>query len=70
MRLSSKEKKQLATRCHTGESATEIRADAGIARSTFYTWIRTYTATAVNSEHAASWQEFIKLKQRIPKLEY
>lgn len=69
MRLGAEEKQSLAARYHAGESAAEICADTGIARSTFYTWIKPFTATISNSGYAVSQQEFIKMKQKIQKLE-
>ena len=54
MRLSTEEKHTLVTRYHTGESVAEICADAGIARSSFYTWIKAYSVSATNLEHAVS----------------
>lgn len=69
MRLTTKEKELLVARYHAGESALEICADAGIARSTFYTWIKFYAVVATNSENAVSLQEFTKMKQKIRKLE-
>lgn len=69
MRLSTEEKQSLVARYHTGESVTEICADTGVARSTFYTWIKPYTTTTTDSGCVVSQQEFIKMKQRIQKLE-
>lgn len=69
MRLNAEEKQALVSRYHAGESAAEICADTGIARSTFYTWIKPYTTTTTDSGHVVSQQEFIKMKQRIQKLE-
>lgn len=69
MRLSTEEKQSLVARYHDGESVMEICADAGVARSTFYTWIKPYTMTTTDSGHGVSQQEFIKKKQRIQKLE-
>lgn len=68
-RLSTEEKRALAARYHAGEAAAEICADTGIARSTFYTWIKPYTTTTTDSDHVVSQQEFIKLKQKNQKLE-
>ena len=68
-RLSTEEKRALAARYHAGEAAEEICADTGIARSTFYTWIKPYTTTTTDSDHVVSQQEFIKLKQKNQKLE-
>ena len=51
MRLSTEEKQSLVARYHDGESVMEICADAGVARSTFYTWIKPYTMTTTDSGH-------------------
>lgn len=67
--ISAEEKQALVSRYHAGESVAEICADTGVARSTFYTWIRPYTTTITDSGHVVSQQEFIKMKQRIRKLE-
>ena len=69
MRWSTKEKQSLVARYQAGESVAEICADTGIARSTFYTWIKPYTTTTTDSGYVVSQQEFIKMKQRIQKLE-
>ena len=69
MRLNAEEKQALVSRYHAGESVAGICADVGIARSTFYTWIKPYTTTTTDSGHVVSQQEFIKMKQRIQKLE-
>lgn len=69
MRWSTEEKQLLVARYQAGESVAEICADAGIARSTFYTWIKPYTTTTTDSGYVVSQQEFIKMKQRIQKLE-
>lgn len=69
MRRGTEEKKTLVARYHAGETVAEICADAGVARSTFYTWIKPYTTTTTDSGHVVSKQEFIKMKQRIHKLE-
>ena len=69
MRLSIKEKQALVARYHAGESTTEICADVGVARSTFYTWLKPYTTTTTATGYTVSQQEFNKMKQRIQKLE-
>ena len=69
MRLSTEEKQTLVACYHAGESVTEICADTGLARSTFYTWIEPYMTTTTDSGYVVSQQEFIKMKQRIRKLE-
>lgn len=69
MRLNAEEKQSLVSRYHAGESVAEICADTGVARSAFYTWIKPYTTITTDSGHVVSQQEFIKMKQRIQKLE-
>lgn len=69
MRLSIKEKQALVARYHAGESAVEICADVGVARSTFYTWLKPYTTTTTATGYTVSQQEFNKMKQKIQKLE-
>lgn len=69
MRWSTEEKQSMVARYRAGESVAEICADTGVARSTFYTWIKPYTTTTTDSGHVVSQQEFIKMKQRIQKLE-
>ena len=62
-------KQSLVARYRAGESVAEICADSGVARSTFYTWIKPYTVTMTDSGHAVSQQAFIKMKQKLQKLE-
>lgn len=69
MRWSMEEKQSLVARYQAGESVVEICADTGVARSTFYTWIKPFTTTTTDSGYVVSQQEFIKMKQRIQKLE-
>ena len=69
MRISIEEKQTLVARYRAGESVAEICADSGVARSTFYTWIKPYTVTMTDSGHAVSQQAFIKTKQKLQKLE-
>lgn len=69
MRWSTEEKQSMVARYRAGESVAEICADTGVARSTFYTWIKPYTTTTTDSGHVVSQQKFIKMKQRIQKLE-
>lgn len=69
MRHGTEEKKTLVARYHAGETVAEICADAGIARSTFYTWIKPYSVSPGNLDHAVSQQEFAKMKQKLQKSE-
>ena len=65
----SEEKTSLVARYQSGESVAEICAETGIARSTFYTWIKPFTVTKTDSGYEVNQKEFIKMKQRIQKLE-
>jgi transposase-like protein len=69
VKFTKKEKHQLVARYHNGESATDICTETGIARSTFYTWLQPYKTTYTNAGYAVSAVEFIKMKQRLEKLE-
>ena len=69
MRISTEAKQSLVARYRAGESVVEICADSGVPRSTFYTWIKPYTVTTTDSGHAVSQQAFIKMKQKLQKLE-
>jgi len=69
MRTSAEEKQLLVARYMDGESVAEICADAGVARSTFYSWIKPFAVIKTDSGCAVSQQEFIKMKQKIQKLE-
>ena len=67
MHISTEEKRSLVARYQAGESVTDICADTGVPRSTFYTWIKPYTVT--DSGYTVSQQAFIKMKQKLQKLE-
>ena len=69
MRMSTEEKKRLIARYQAGESVAEICAETGVARSTFYTWIKPFTATKTKSGHEVNQNEFIKMNQKNQKLE-
>ena len=69
MRISIEEKQSRVARYRVGESVSDICADSGVPRSTFYTWIKPYTVTMTGSGHAISQQAFIKMKQKLQKLE-
>lgn len=69
MRMNAEEKKKLIARYHAGEPVAEICSDTGVARSTFYTWIKPYTVTVTDSGYEVNQNEFIQMKQRIQKLE-
>ena len=50
MRISIEEKHSLVARYQAGESVSDICADSGVPKSTFYTWIKPYTVTMTDSE--------------------
>ena len=49
MRYTIEEKRQLVLRYQNGESAAHICAETGIARSTFYSWIKPYQTTVTDT---------------------
>lgn len=59
MRLSIEEKQTVVSRYQAGESVTEICANTGISRSTFYTWIKPYTLATTDSSHVVNQQGFV-----------
>lgn len=69
MGISVQEKQALVARYQTGESVAEICASSGVPRITFYTWIKPYTITVTDFGYKVSQQEFIKMKQKLQKLE-
>ncbi|TWH59439.1 helix-turn-helix resolvase-like protein [Desulfitobacterium sp. LBE] len=69
MKFVTEEKHQLVARYHNGESATNICIETGVARSTFYTWLKPYKATHTDTGYRVSAAEFIKMKQHLEKLE-
>lgn len=66
---STEEKSILVSRYQAGESVAEICASSGVPRSTFYTWIKPYTVSTTASGYEVSQQKFIKMKQRLEKIE-
>lgn len=69
MKLSKEEKDQLVQRYLNGGSVTDICLETGIARSTFYDWIRPFKAAEADPQYAVSASEFAKMKHYITKLE-
>ena len=62
------DKETLVNRYHQGESVSTICADAGIARSTFYGWIKLHTTTVTEAGNKVSAAELIKLKKANERL--
>lgn len=69
MKFTPEQKQALVTRYHNGESATEICTEAGIPRSTFYTWLKPYQTTVTSAGHVVNAAEFVKMKKKLEKLE-
>ena len=68
-KFSREEKYQLVSRYYNGESVSDICIQEGISKSAFYTWLKPYKTTVTNSGYEVSQNEFIKMKQRLDKLE-
>ena len=49
MRATVEEKRALVARYQAGESVAEICAETGVARSTFYTWLKPYQTVQTKS---------------------
>jgi transposase-like protein len=64
-----KQKQKLVARYYNGESASVICLQAGIPRSTFYTWIKPYQVVGTASGYEVSAVDYIRQKQHIEKLE-
>ncbi len=69
MRFSDEQKQELVALYYNGESVSDICLQNGVPRSTFYTWLKPYHTQVTPSGHNVSANEFIKMKQRIEKLE-
>lgn len=69
MKFSDEKKQELVTQYYSGKSVSAICLQNGVPRSTFYTWITPHKITTTLSGHHVSASEFIKMKQRIEKLE-
>jgi putative transposase len=69
MKFTQEEKYQLVARYHDGGSISDICTESGVARSTLYTWLKPYKATYTDAGYTVSATEFMKMKQRLEKLE-
>lgn len=49
MRATAEEKRALVARYQAGESVAEICSETGVARSTFYTWLKPYQTVQTKS---------------------
>lgn len=69
MRKTDEEKYALVNRYYDGEPAAFICAEQGIAKITFYFWLKLYKTTATESGVIVSGVEFVKIKNNVELLE-
>ena len=69
MRLTTEEKSQLVMRYQAGESVASICADTGIARSTLYSWIKSFHVVKSRRGMQVTPHDYDVLKKRVEKLE-
>jgi len=69
MKLTAEEKQALVTRYYNGESVADICLQSGVARSTFYTWLKPHKTIQTEAGYEISPAEFAKLRTRVVKLE-
>lgn len=63
------QKQELVKRYYNGESASLICLQAGVPRSTFYTWIKPYKVVKTGSGTEISVMDYMRQKQHVEKLE-
>lgn len=69
MKYSSKEKSEIVKRYYEGESASAICLNLGIAKSTFYSWIKPHKAVGAKTETGVTPSEFDKIKRHDERLQ-
>lgn len=69
MRYSDEEKRGFVMRYQNGESVSDICTQTGIARSTLYSWLKTYQTTITKTGMVVTPKEFSALKKRVEKME-
>ena len=67
-RLSQEQKQELVNRYFAGESVQSIITDAGVARSTMYSWINTYKKESLSVNNIITLREFSAQKRKIAHL--
>ncbi len=67
MRHTAEEKRRLIMRYQNGESVAHICAETGIARSTFYSWVKLYQATVMDTGVLVTPQAFDALRRKVEK---
>ena len=66
--LSQEHKQELVNRYLKGESVQSIVTDAGVARSTMYSWINSYKKDRLSGNTAITLREFSEQKRKIAHL--
>ena len=69
MKYTTNQKQELVLRYQNGESVSDICTQTGIARSTFYSWLKPYQTTITDAGMIVTPKEFSALKKRVEKLE-
>lgn len=69
MKYSENEKYELVKRYYDGEAVADICAENGIAKSTFYSWIKPYKTDYTELGVCVSGAEFVKMKNKVERLE-
>ena len=67
MRHTNEEKRRLVMRYQNGESAAHICAETGIARSTFYSWVKPFQTTVTETGVLVTPQAFDALRRKVEK---
>jgi len=67
--LTNTEKQNLFQRYHAGESATDLYLQAGVPRSTFYTWLKPRQTVSSGHDCRVSMTEHMKLRNHAERLE-
>lgn len=63
----TEEKRQFVMRYQAGESVAHICADTGIARSTFYSWIKPFQTTVTEAGTVVTPHDYVMLKRKVEK---
>ena len=69
MKYSIDEKRKLVIRYQNGKSVTDICTETDIAKSTLYSWIKSYRTIGLASNFIITPQEVMLLKKHLEKLE-
>ena len=69
MKYTTDQKRELVLRYQNGESIADISTQTGIARSTLYSWLKSYQTIITDAGTVITPKEFLTLKKRVKKLE-